>query len=250
MLPYFRIFGSTHISKLMANDPLMVRNLSGERANDGVPVGVFRNFTYRFRSGSFYELCGSELEGKGLMLRLLGLLSPPASGEIFVDGLLVNGLGIDGLSDIRNRKYGFLFAAPFLLPAFTVLENVAMPLFKIAGVEVLEAKAITEEILALVGVSRIATASIEELNGLEGMLTALARALVHHPHVLIAENVGSNLSEYEAATLLSILRESGRRLGLTVIATIAPHVAWELADVCLEIGTGGVKEIIRRNQRG
>jgi len=143
-----------------------------------------------------------------------------------------------------------LFASPFLLPAFTVLENVAMPLFKITGVEVLEAKAITEEILEMVGVSRIATAAIAELNGLEGMLAALARALVHHPHVLIAENVGFNLHGYEATTLLTILRESGRRLGLTVIATLAPQVAWGLADVCLEIGPGGVEEIVRRDQRG
>jgi ABC-type lipoprotein export system ATPase subunit len=234
----------------MANDPLMVRNLSGQRANEGDPVEVVRNFTYQFRSGSFYELSGSEVEGKGLMLQLLGLLSRPTSGEIFVDGQLVNDLSVDDLSDIRNRKYGFLFASPFLLPAFTVLENVAMPLFKITGVEVLEAKAITEEILEMVGVSRIATAAIAELNGLEGMLAALARALVHHPHVLIAENVGFNLHGYEATTLLTILRESGRRLGLTVIATIAPQVAWGLADVCLEIGPGGVEEIVRRDQRG
>ena len=250
MLPYFRIFGSTHLLKLMANDPLMVWNLSGERVNEGGPVEVVRNFTYQFRPGSFYELSGSEIDGKGLMLRLLGLLLPPTSGEIFVDGLRVNDMGIEDLSDIRNRKYGFLFASPFLLPAFTVLENVAMPLFKIAGVEAPEAKGITEEILEMVGVSRIATASIEELNGLEGMLAALARALVHHPHVLIAENVGFDLHGHEAQTLLSILRECGRRLGLTVIATIAPQVAWGQADVCLEIGPGGVQEVIRRNQRG
>jgi lipoprotein-releasing system ATP-binding protein len=234
----------------MAIDPLMVRNLSGERANEGGPREAVRDFTYRFRSGAFYELSGSEIDGKSLMLHLLGLLSPPNSGEIFVDGSRVNDLDVDGLSYVRNRKYGFFFSAPFLLPTFTVLENVAIPLFKIAEVQAPAAKVITEEILEMLGVSRIANAAVEDLQGLDGMLVALARALVHHPRVLIAERVGSNLREYEANALLSILRESGRRLGLTVIATLASHVSWGLADVCLEFGPREVKEFIRRNPRG
>ncbi len=231
----------------MAIDPLTVRNLSGERANEGDPAEAVRDFTYQFRPGLFYELTGPEVDGKSLMLHLLGLLWPPRSGDIFVDGSRVNDLDLDDLSYIRNRKYGFLFSAPFLLPAFTVLENVAMPLFKIAEVEAPEAKVITEEILEMMGVSQIANAPVEDLNGLHGMLAALARALVHHPRILIAENVGLNLEENEASVLLSILHESGRRLGLTVIATLAPHVSWRLADVCLEIGPREVKEFKRRN---
>jgi lipoprotein-releasing system ATP-binding protein len=234
----------------MAIDPLMVRNLSGERANEGGPVEVVRDFTYQFRPGAFYELSGSENHGKGLMLHLLGLLLPPKSGDIFVDGSRVNDLDVDGLSYVRNHKYGFLFSAPFLLPTFTVLENVAMPLFKIAEVAAPEAKVITEEILEMLGVSRIENAAVESLQGLDGMLAALARALVHRPRVLIAEGVGSNLRESEAIALLSMLRESGRRLGVTVIATLAPHVSWGLADVCLEFGTGEVKEFTRRNPHG
>ena len=234
----------------MAIDPLTVSNLSGERTNEGASVEVVRNFTYQFQPGSFYELSGSEHHGKRLMLHLLGLLSPAKSGDIYIEGARVNDLDHDELSDIRNRKYGFLFSAPFLLPAFTVLENVAMPLFKIAAVEALEAKVITEEILEMMGVLRIASASVDDLHGLDGMLAALARALVHHPRVLIAENVGCNLLDNEANVLLSILRESGRRLGATVIATLASHVSWGLADVCLEIKPREVKEFRRRNPHG
>jgi ABC-type lipoprotein export system ATPase subunit len=234
----------------MAINPLMVSNLSGERASEGGAVEAVRDFTYQFQAGSFYELSGLEVQGKSLMLQLLGLLLPPKSGDIFVDGSRVNDLDLDDLSEIRNRKYGFLFSAPFLLPSFTVLENVAMPLFKIAAVEAPEAKAITEEILEMLGVSRIANAPVEDLTGLDGMLAALARAMVHHPRVLIAENVGCNLREDEANVLLSTLRENGRRLGITVIATLATHVCWGLADVCLEIAPGEVKEFIKRSPHG
>lgn len=231
----------------MAIDPLRTANLSAECANERGQVEIVRNFTYQFRSGSFYHLSGPEFGGKRLLLQMLGLLLPPASGEIIVDGSLVTSLDIDDLGEVRNRKYGFLFSSPFLLPAFTVLENVAMPLFKITQVEASEAKVITEEILEIVGVSQIATSAVERLNALEEMLAALARALVHHPRVLIAELVGNNMREDEAESLLSTLRSSGQRLGLAVIATLAPHLSWGKADVRLEIGPQGVQEFIRRD---
>jgi ABC-type lipoprotein export system ATPase subunit len=232
----------------MAVDPLRTWNLNAE--NEGEDVERVRDFTYRFRPGSFYHLSGPEFGGKRLLLQILGLLFPPDSGEISVDGSVVTGLDIDELSDIRNRKYGFLFSSPFLLPAFTVLENVAMPLFKIAQVEATEAKVITEEIMEIVGVSAIATTSVGELDGFDAMLAALARALVHHPRVLIAELVGTNLTEAAAAALLSTLHISGQRLGLAVIATLAPHISWRRADVRLEIGPQGVEEFIKEDPNG
>jgi ABC-type lipoprotein export system ATPase subunit len=234
----------------MAIDPLRTRNLSAKCLNEGGLVEIVRDFSYHFRAGSFYHLSGNELGGKRLLLQILGLLSPPDSGEVIVDGSSVKDLDIDELGETRNRKYGFLFSSPFLLPTFTVLENVAMPLFKIAQVGAPEAKIITEEILEIVGVSRIAATTVEQLEGLDEMLTALARALVHHPRILIAEHVGNNMTEVEAEMLLSALRTSGQRLGLAVVATLASHISWENADVRLEIGPQGVEEFIRRDPYG
>jgi putative ABC transport system ATP-binding protein len=232
----------------MAFDPLRTRNLSAQRANEGDPVERIRDFTYDFRPGSFYHLSGPEFGGKRLLLQILGLLLPAESGEIVVDGARVTDLEIDDLAEIRNRKYGYLFSSPLLLPAFTVLENVAMPLFKVAQVDTSEAKVITEEILEIVGVSRIATWPVGQLDGLDAMLAALARALVHHPRVLLAERVGTDLRADEAELLLSTLQTSGRRLGLVVIATLAPEISWGQADVRLEIGPEGVEEFRRDPQ--
>lgn len=226
----------------MAVDLLITRNLSAQCASEEGRLEIVRNFSYEFRPGIFYHLSGPKFGGKRLLLQILGLLLPPDSGEIIVDGARVTDLDIDDLGEIRNRKYGFLFSSPFLLPTFTVLENVAMPLFKITQVETPEAKVITEEILEIVGVSRLATTSVEQLDKLDGMLAALARALVHHPRVLIAELVGNDMGEAEAESLLSTLRASSQRLGLAVIATLAPHIGWGQADVRLEIGPEGVEE--------
>ena|ERR1700722_1000345 len=234
----------------MAIDPLRTRNLSAKCLNEGGFVEIVRDFNYHFRAGSFYHLSGNEFGGKRLLLQILGLLLPPDSGEIIVDGTSVKDLDIDELGETRNRKYGFLFSSAFLLPTFTVLENVAMPLFKIAQVGASEARIITEEILEIVGVSRIAATTVEQLEGLDEMLAALARALVHHPRILIAEHVGNNMTEVEAEMLLSALRTSGQRLGLAVVATLAPHISWGNADVRLEIGPQGVEEFIRREPHG
>jgi ABC-type lipoprotein export system ATPase subunit len=234
----------------MAIDALTTRNLCGESTSaDGFSEKI-RDFTYQFLAGSFYHLSGPEFGGKRLLLHMLGLMLAPESGDIIVDGSLVTDLDIDDLGEIRNRKYGFLFSSPLLLPAFTVLENVAMPLFKIAQVDASEAKFITDEILEIVGVSGIAATSVEYLDLLQEMLTALARALVHHPRILIAELVGTNMQEAEAETLLNTLRVSCQRLGLTVIATLAPHVSWGQADIRLEIGEEGVEEFARINPHG
>jgi len=226
----------------MAIDPLRTRNLSAECAGEGGQLESIRDFTYDFRPGVFYHLAGPTFGGKRLLLQILGLLLPPDSGEIIVDGVRVTDLDIDDLGEIRNRKYGFLFSSPFLLPTFTILENVAMPLFKITQVETPEAKVITEEVLEIVGVSHIASTSVEQLDRFEGMLAALARALVHHPRVLIAELVGNEMEQREAESLLSTLRGSGQRLGVAVIATLASHIDWGEADVRLEIGAEGVEE--------
>ena len=245
-----RVPGENDRLLAMAIDPLTTRDLLGKTAQGDGQVEMIRDFTYRFRPGTFYVLSGPELGGKRLLLQMLGLLTAPESGEIMVDGSPVTQLDIDSLGEIRNRKYGFLFSSPFLLPAFTVLENVALPLFKIAQVDAAAAKEITEEILEIVGVSRFATTSAQKLGGQCEMLTALARALVHHPRILIAQLVGTGMDASEADAFLWTVRASCQRLGVTAIATLASHVCWAQADIRLEIGRHGVKEFTRRDPHG
>jgi ABC-type lipoprotein export system ATPase subunit len=234
----------------MSSDPLLVRDLGAERVNEQGVVHALSAFTYSFRKGYFYEISGESRGAKELLLRLLGLLIPPVEGEIQVDGVSLSNLSAEEISDVRNRKFGFLFSAPFLLPAFTVLENVAMPLLKIAQVDATEAKLLTEEVLEMTGIAGIADASIDEIGIYEQMLTALARAMIHQPSILIAEKVGTNLSEESTTQLLAALRRSSRRLGVTVVATLADNVRWQNSDVSLEIRADSVEEFVRNSRNG
>jgi ABC-type lipoprotein export system ATPase subunit len=176
-------------------------------------------------------------------LRLFGLLDEPVCGEILLEGLRVTGLDSEELGEIRNRKLGFLFAAPFLLPSFTVLENVAMPLFKVAQVDAQEAKSITEMILDLVGISELVELPASTLSPLQQHFTALARAIVHSPRLLIIEELGLGLDPQAALRVFDVARRIPERLGTTVIATLSAGIDFASGDVVLEIGAAGIREV-------
>ena len=231
----------------MADDLLAALGIT--RKSDEADVDCLE-FTYRFQAARFYKLIGPEKGGKHQALQLLGLRSQPEAGELRLEGQRVTGLDSEELSEIRNQKFGFLFAAPFLLPSFSVLENVAMPLFKIAQVDAREAKRITEEILNLIGIMQIVELKPAELPPLEQVLTALARAIVHHPRLLIVEELGQNLDPASTDLLQRAVRRIPEHLGTAVIATCAPHVQVHLDDVVLEFDRGKLKESVGQDRRG
>ena len=199
--------------------------------------------SHRFQRSAFYVLVSDDAQAKRCWLRLFGLLDEPVCGEILLEGRRVTGLDSEELGEIRNRKLGFLFAAPFLLPSFTVLENVAMPLFKVAQVDAREAKSITEMILDLVGISELVELAAARLSPLQQHLTALARAVVHAPRLLIIEELGVGLDAEAALRVFDVARRIPERLGTTVIATLSAGIDFASGDVVLEISAAGIREI-------
>jgi ABC-type lipoprotein export system ATPase subunit len=224
----------------MPEDALVLEQIRWQGVNEcdfpATPV------SYQFQPARFYLLKSVQPDPKHKLLRLLGLLEEPSSGEIVLEGRRITGLDPEELAEIRNRKFGFLFSSPFLLPAFTVLENVAMPLFKIAQVDAREAKSTTELVLSLVGIMPIVDTLARRLSLLDQHLTALARAVVHHPRLLIAQDLGMNLTPEEASVLVQATARIPGRLGTTVIATAVPEVDFAGWDIVLEIDATGMKE--------
>jgi ABC-type methionine transport system ATPase subunit len=209
-------------------------------SDSGTPM---HSISHRFQRSSFYILESEDPRFKHSCLRLLGLLDEPAAGGILLEGRRVTGLESEELGEIRNRKFGFLFASPFLLPSFTVLENVAMPLFKVAQVDAREAKSITEAILHLVGIADIVEVMAARLTPLQQHLTALARAVVHHPRLLIIEELGLDLDTEAALRIFEVARRIPERLGTTVISTLSAGIDFAGGDVVLEIGMAGIREL-------
>ena len=229
------------MATLEPEDILVANQISWYGQPDSSAAGDV--MSHRFQRSSFYILESTDTHAKHALLRIFGLLDEPASGEILLEGRRVTGLDSEELGELRNRKFGFLFASPFLLPSFTVLENVAMPLFKVAQVDAREAKSITEAVLALVGITDIVELPAARLSPLHQHLTALARAVVHHPRLLIVEELGFNLSSEEGGHLLRVVRQIPERLGTTVIATLSAEIDFVSGDVVLEISSAGIREL-------
>jgi lipoprotein-releasing system ATP-binding protein len=173
-----------------------------------------------------------------MLLRLLGLLESPDAGDVILSGVPVGSLTAESQADLRARRFGFVFAAPFLLSSFTVIENVAMPLFKISQVSPEEARRRTEEILAFVGLGDVAEASVDDLSTDAQYRAALARSLVHAPPILLVEELDNALAGDELCRFTDLLRRASGEFGATVVATASPALPCKPSDRILEIAGG------------
>jgi ABC-type lipoprotein export system ATPase subunit len=176
---------------------------------NGVSLGV--------GCGGFTLLHGDA--GAGLLLRVLGLLERPDAGEVWFDGQPTGVMDEGARLEMRNRLFGFLFAEPFLLDSFSVAENVAMPLFRIACLDIEQARMRTAEVLEFAGLAGAADAGVADLSRPDQHKVSLARALAITPRLLIAEDVGLHLPEEDLPAFAELLRSVPEVLGIAVLAT-------------------------------
>ena len=177
------------------------------RALDGIDL--------RIREGEYVAIMGPSGSGKSTMMNVLGCLDVPTGGRYLLDGLDVNRLDDDRLSEIRGRKIGFVFQSFNLLPRLSALENVALPL-QYAGVGKEERLARAREALGQVGLAERLTHRPDELSGGQRQRVAVARALVTRPSLILADEPTGNL---DTATSVEIMKLFGaiHRKGNTII---------------------------------
>jgi ABC-type lipoprotein export system ATPase subunit len=167
----------------------------------------------------FTLLSGQPGSGAGLLLRLLGLLERAEAGELWIDSQPTAPLDDAARLTLRNRTFGYLFAEPFLLDSFTVAENVAMPLFKISGFGIEEARSRTATMLDFAGIVSIADGNVCDLSLLDRHKLSLVRALAIAPQALIAEDACLQLPPHDIAEFTALLRSVPAQLGIAVICT-------------------------------
>jgi lipoprotein-releasing system ATP-binding protein len=198
---------------------ICVRNLSKVFRSGGAPLVVLSGLELTVRRGEMVALVGESGAGKSTLLHLLGGLDTPSSGSVSYDGAAIDALTEDQRADFRNRTVGFLWQNHYLLPEFTALENVMMPLL-IGGRPRAEAARLAHARLGEVGLGARATHRAGELSGGEQQRAALARALVAAPAVLLADEPTGNLDLRTGEAVFSLLEKLHRDHGLTsVLAT-------------------------------
>lgn len=169
--------------------------------------------------GRFTLLTGNDLSGAALLLRVLGLLERPDSGEIWIDSEPAGHLDDAARLDLRNHLFGYMFAEPFLLDSFSVAENVAMPLFRISGFDIEKAQARTAEVLDFVSLTQLADCGVAGLSPAEHHRIALARALAVSPRILIVEDAGLHLPADDLREFSALLRSVPDALSISLVAT-------------------------------
>jgi len=175
--------------------------------------------------GEFVAVTGPSGCGKSTLMHLLAGLDTPTTGEIEVDGLALHRATDAELTEYRRRRLGLVFQFFNLLPTMNVLENVSFPLL-LQGVSLGESERRARELLQLVGMEGRASHFVHQLSGGEQQRTAIARALIHQPSLLIADEPTGNLDSQSAARVIEVLTRIGRdRLATLIVVTHSEEVA-------------------------
>lgn len=193
-----------------------------------------------FEPNTFNVLVGETGSGKNRFLRQLGLLEMPGDGDVWVEGESTRSLDAEARATLRNRRFGFLFAQPFLLPSFSAVENIAMPLFKIAGVTSEEARPRVHTLLELVGLAKLEHIAVQNFSIFDQQRIALARALINEPDFLLAESVDAALAGDELAAFGALLRRAISECGVTLVATASTLALTPFADRVIEFAHGRI----------
>ena len=211
------------------SEPILVAKQVFKRFDDGtLSVDVLRGIDFEVAAGESVAILGSSGSGKSTLLHLLGGLDGLSGGEILLGGKDLATLSTRQLDELRNQKLGFVYQFHHLLPEFSALENVAMPLL-IGGTPVKQAMARAGDSLTAVGLAERLAHRPSELSGGERQRTAIARALVTRPACVLADeptgNLDSNNAEQALQAMLDLRAEVGAAL---VIVTHDRHLAERL----------------------
>jgi putative ABC transport system ATP-binding protein len=188
-------------------------------------VNALRGVSLRLARGDFLALMGPSGCGKSTLLQLCGGMDLPTSGEITVAGIDLCRCDDASLTRLRREKIGFVFQFFNLLPTLTVLENIALPLL-LSGTPEVAAKKRALDLAERVGIARRAHHYPAQISGGEAQRAALARAVVHEPVLLVADEPSGSLDSANGSVVLDLMRELNRDLGVAILmATHDSNVA-------------------------
>ena len=202
---------------LQTHNPVLEVNALSKRFSDGeLQVDVLKNVNLQISAQEKVAIVGASGSGKSTLLHLLGGLDAATSGEVILCGQDLNKVSDNKRGEMRNRYLGFIYQFHHLLPEFTALENVAMPLL-VRAIKTGDAKSQAGEMLARVGLSARLQHKPSELSGGERQRVAIARALITQPKVILADEPTGNLDSKTAANVTEIMMELNAELKTALV---------------------------------
>lgn len=205
-----------------------------------VKTQVLTDINISFKKGSFSSIIGQSGSGKSTLLNIMGTLDEPTSGKVFIDGTETSRLSKNALADIRNKKIGFVFQFHYLLPEFTAIENVLMPYRISKGSVDKGAVERAKELMEITGLAEVMNNNATKMSGGQQQRTAIARALLNNPDMILADEPTGNLDSNSTENIYNLLRDINEKFGTTFIIITHDRRIAEMADRIVEISDGKI----------
>jgi lipoprotein-releasing system ATP-binding protein len=200
------------VSEVLLRAKGLTRTLPGD-----VPVTLVQGIDLEIRTGEFLAITGPSGSGKSSLLYLLGLLDQPTGGQLWLEGAETAGLDENQLADMRLSRLGFVFQANFLLPEFTALENVMLPIRRLGRLDLDAARQRGMALLTDLGLENQADKLPHKMSGGQNQRVAIARALANDPAIIFADEPTGNLDTVSSTMVQGILKNLSHDRGRTVI---------------------------------
>ncbi len=222
----------------MADPLIKITDLVKDYGEGMLRTRVLKGINLEFKCGEFTSLIGQSGSGKSTLLNILGALDRPTGGAVVIDGTDLNQLDDDELAYFRNRTLGFVFQFHFLLPQFTVLENVLIPYMIYAGHANPAVEKRAMELLDRVGLGHRHDSRANAISGGEQQRVAIARALINQPRIILADEPTGNLDTANTESVFTLLRDMNGQYCTSMIMVTHNRELAGRSDRLVEISDG------------
>ncbi|MGH4122161.1 MAG: ABC transporter ATP-binding protein [Clostridium sp.] len=205
-----------------------------------VKTQVLFDTNLSFEEGSFNSIIGQSGSGKSTLLNIMGTLDKPTSGEVYIDGKRTDSMNKNALATLRNKTIGFVFQFHYLLPEFTAKENILIPYMMNNSKPSKEIIERAEEFMNLVGIYNVKDNLATNMSGGQQQRTAIARALINNPKIILADEPTGNLDSKSTESIYTILRDINEKIKTTFIIITHDRRIAEKTDRIIEIKDGRI----------